>query len=157
MRSAQYRAPCLLVVLGVLTLAAWSEADEPTGDGTVASTVPATSPETTTATPIAPPLYPGLGDTVTLLTPQSGGGERPLLEWEPVSGADRYVVYLYAPSGDTYWVWMGFDTAVFVGGNPQLRAGASGPSVVDGMAWAVAAKTFNGVSIAVSELRPIAP
>lgn len=105
----------------------------------------------------AEPLFAGLDGSVTLLTDTSGGGPRPLLEWEAVADADHYSVYVYAPDGDVYWVWTGHDTSVPVGGAPQIADGAPGPSVTDGMTWAVLAHDADGVPLAVSEQRPIAP
>ncbi|HUG48045.1 MAG TPA: hypothetical protein VMP67_06495 [Candidatus Limnocylindria bacterium] len=92
-----------------------------------------------------------------LKTPTSGGGSRPLLEWEPVADADHYGAYVYAPEGIIYWAWAGRETSVHVGGEPQLREGAPGPSIVDGMTWAVIAYDPDLIPIAVSELRPISP
>lgn len=103
------------------------------------------------------PMFAGLDGTVTLLTETSGGGLRPLLEWEPVDEADHYAAYLYAPNGDVYWAWTGHGTSVHVGGEPQLRDGASGPSVVEEMTWAVMAHDGDGLPLAVSQQRPIAP
>ena len=129
---------------------------------TTASDSTTSQPEATTTTATAPagmgePLFDGLDASVTLLTASSGGGGRPLLEWEAVPGADLYVVFLYAPSGEVYWVWSGASTSVHVGGEPQLAEGSAGPSVAAGMSWAVVAHDADQLPIAVSELRPIDP
>jgi hypothetical protein len=102
-------------------------------------------------------MFEGLDGGIVLRTPTSGGGERPLLEWERSAGAEHYVVFLYAPSGEAYWVWSGDDTSVHVGGEPQLGPGSPGPNVVEGMSWAVIAYDADMVPVAVSERRPIAP
>lgn len=107
--------------------------------------------------PAAEPLFAGLEESVTLLTETADGGHRPLLEWEPVADADHYSAYLYAPSGEVYWAWTGRDTSVPVGGAPRIDDGAPGPSVTDGMTWAVLAHDAAGLPLAVSEQRPIAP
>lgn len=114
-------------------------------------------PTTTTMAVSEEPLFEGLGETIVQLTPLSGGGPRPELAWEPVDGADHYSVYLYAPSGAVYWIWFGTDTSIHVGGEPQLNDGAPGPSVIDGMSWAVMAHDADQLPISVSPERPIAP
>ena len=97
------------------------------------------APPTAVETELAQPEYLSYLDAVTLLTTASGGGTRPILAWEPVAGADRYGVYLYAPSGRLYWSWQGRETSVPVGGVPQLREDAIGPSVIERMTWMVIA------------------
>ena len=123
------------------------------------SSAPTGDPEDGTDSPdvAASPLFGGIAGGVVLKTPSSGGGSRPLLEWEPVTGADHYGVYLYAPGGDIYWAWTGRETSIHVGGEPQLREGAPGPRVAEGMSWAVIAYDADLLPTAVSELRPIAP
>ena len=96
-------------------------------------------------------------DRITLITPLSGGGTRPVMEWEPFEGADRYGVYLYAPGDRLYWSWQGRETSVPVGGFPQLREDALGPSIADGMTWMVIAYDADQFPLAASELRPISP
>lgn len=150
------RASWILVV-AVMIVAACGDADTATttstsqasGDSTTTSTVVASEPQA--------PLFAGVDGTIALITSESGGGIRPLLEWEPVAGVDHYGVYLYAPGGSIYWSWTGTVTAVHVGGEPQLRDGAPGPSIVDGMSWAVIAYDADLLPIAVSPQRPIAP
>ena len=105
----------------------------------------------------AQPEYLSFLDPVALLTPTSGGGTRPILAWEPVPGADRYGVYLYAPSGRLYWSWQGRETSVPVGGLPQLREDAIGPSVVDGMTWTVIAYDADQFPLAAGGPRAIGP
>ena len=133
------------------------------GDGSTPSGASTTLPGGSVATTApevdqpGPPMFAGLDGAIVLQTPASGGGERPLLEWEPSAGAEHYVVFLYAPSGEAYWVWSGDDTSVHVGGEPQLGPGSPGPDVVEGMSWAVIAYDADMVPVAVSERRPIAP
>lgn len=91
------------------------------------------------------------------VTPESGGGTRPLLEWEAVDGAHMYSVVLLTPSGEAYWAWEGTATAVHVGGEPQLEEFAAGPSVVPGMSWSVAAYDDEFHVIAVSQRMEISP
>lgn len=106
--------------------------------------------------PSDPPRLTGL-PPVELSTEQSGGGDRPLLEWVPVEGVDVYGVYLYAPDESIYWTWQGYETSVFVGGETQLPDSMPGPSVVDGMTWSVVGFDADFLPVAVSDVRPIAP
>jgi len=103
------------------------------------------------------PFLNGFDRGVVLATAPEGGGNRPLLEWSSVSGADHYGVYLYAPSGKLYWSWRGRELSVYVGGAVQIGDHAAGPAVVVGMNWAVVAYDANLNPIAASGLRPIGP
>lgn len=96
---------------------------------------------------------PGLA----LLTPMSGAGPRPELAWEPVDGAFFYNVVVLDPTGRGYWGWEGTDTSVHVGGEPVIKEGLSGPSVIDGMTWQVSAYDSDQNLIALSHQQPIAP
>lgn len=154
----------VLIVVGALLVAACGDDDATpttattaTPGGTATTTADGATTTTTVAETERPPLFEGLDGTVTLLTAESGEGTRPLLEWEEFPGADHYAVFLYAPSGAVYWSWAGRETSVHVGGEPQLREGASGPSVIEGMSWAVMAYDADLLPLAVSEQRPIAP
>jgi len=148
----------LLVAAVALVFAGCGGGDGSTTSG-ASTTLPGGSVATTApeADQPGPPMFEGLDGGIVLRTPTSGGGERPLLEWEPSAGAEHYVVFLYAPSGEAYWVWSGDDTSVHVGGEPQLGPGSPGPNVVEGMSWAVIAYDADMVPVAVSERRPIAP
>ena len=114
--------------------------------------LPSALPEPTRAS-----LFAGFDEEVVQLSPESGQGIRPLLEWEAVDGADHYALFLFAPDGAAYWAWMGPQTSVHVGGEPQLREGAPGPSIIDGMSWLVFAYDEGGLPIAMSPVRPISP
>jgi hypothetical protein len=127
-----------------------------TGGSSPGSTTTTTT-TTTTTVPLGPPLFEGLDGVVTLKTPESGGGNRPVLEWDPFEGAVRYTVAVYAPDGRIYWSWATANTSIPVGGEPQLRADAPGPSVTAGMTWATVAYDADDLPIAVSEAKPIAP
>jgi hypothetical protein len=123
---------------------------------TIATTAaPATTTTTTTTVP-GDALLAGL-EPITLNTPESGGGIRPELSWEPVAGADHYAVYVYAPNGRIYWSWQGRETSVPVGGRPVLPDAATGPSVVDGMTWAVVAYDTALQPVGSSAVVPIGP
>ena len=51
-----------------------------------------------------------------MLTASSGGGTRPLREWEPVAGASLYSVVVYDADGEAYWATITDNSATFVGG-----------------------------------------
>lgn len=91
------------------------------------------------------------------LTAVSGGGSRPMLEWTALDGADRYFVFVNAPSGGVYWAWRTSETAVPVGGFPQLDEDAAGPAVSEGMTWVVMALDAEGNVVGISPRRPISP
>lgn len=92
-----------------------------------------------------------------LLTPVSGSGTRPILEWTEVSGADHYLVSVKTAEGNGYWAWRTESTSVPVGGLPRLNEQAAGPRIVAGMTWSVIALDESGAIIAASNHRPIAP
>jgi hypothetical protein len=147
-----------LAVLLAFVLAVAACGDDDAGTPTTTEAAGTTGAGATAVPPPSgPPLLAGVDGTMTLLTPTSGEGIRPLLAWAPVSTADHYALFLYAPSGEVYWSWSGTATEVHVGGEPQLRDGASGPSVVEGMSWAVIAYDAGMLPIAASEIRPVSP
>lgn len=94
---------------------------------------------------------------IDLLTPESGEGIRPEFSWEPIDRAFFYNVVLLDPAGRGYWGWEGTTTAVHLGGEPAIKDGLSGPSVIDGMTWQVAAYDDDFNLIALSHRKPIAP
>ena len=154
----------LLSVLMVLILTGCGQADiSAPGEGTV----PAESNQDSTNSPAAPTSEPVEDsspsdflehlDRITLLTPTSGSGPRPTLEWEAVDGADRYGVYLYAPGGELYWSWQGRETEIPVGGRPRLVDDALGPRVIDGMTWTVIGFNADQVPVAAGGPQSIAP
>jgi len=156
----------LLTVVAVMTIFAASCS----GPETTAPTSSTASP-TSDTTPNAPNtandtdadstdsvIRAALGiPPVTLLTPESGGGSRPELAWAVVDGAFFYNVVLLDPTGRGYWGWEGTAAAVHVGGEPVIKEGLSGPSVIDGMTWQVAAYDDDQNLIALSHRQPIAP
>lgn len=156
-RGIRWVAAAIMIVAAACSGDDSSADDENPDTGREVTSGETTDDETETAEPAGDPLFAGLDDTVALVTDTSGGGERPLLEWESVDGADHYSLYLYGPSGDVYWSWTGHDTAVHVGGEPRLDDGVPGPSVADGMSWSVLAHDAAGLPLAVSEQRAIAP
>lgn len=144
------------------TSAVTTPADTDSTAATTEPASPATTAPTATTQPVATtePPEPFYGDFEVVIaqhTPESGGGLRPRLIWDAVDGADHYAVYLYAPSGEAYWAWRGRETEVFVGGATQLADGSPGPSVSDGMSWAVVAYDADLLPVAASPMRSITP
>ena len=160
--GAGQHAAALLVMLA----AACGGTGNPTGLPTTTVHPTAVPPATTTEPPVTAPsplpsageqLFGDFGTVVTLHTSTSGGGGRPLLDWQQVAGADHYGLYVYAPDGRIHWAWTGRETSIHVGGEPQLREGAPGPRITEGMSWAVVAYDADMLPITTSEIRPISP
>jgi hypothetical protein len=103
-----------------------------------------------------PPVIDGL-DPIVLLTPASGGGQRPLLEWEPVPGAVVYMVVVYGVDGSATWSTITEATSIYVGGRQPIPEANSGPRITDGSSWVVYADDVDGLVIAASGRAPIAP
>jgi len=105
---------------------------------------------TTTTTAVESPLASEVGlESMVLLTPTEGVGERPDFAWEPVAGAVRYQVTVLTADGALYWAWSGEETSVPLGGFPKLVDGAAGPRVVSGMTWTVVAFDGDMIPLAV--------
>jgi len=118
---------------------------------------PTTTPiETTTTTEASPPVITG-ADAIEQVTPTSGGGSRPLLEWVPVDGAATYFVILYTESDEPYWSAVTSEPSTFVGGPLQIPTDRTGPTVAEGYRWAVYADDAEGNLLAASPLRTIEP
>jgi hypothetical protein len=156
------RITALLLVIGVLAGCGGDDATPTTttAPGTAATTTSAAiGTTTTTAGEVDEVDLPGrLGlPEITLLTPTSGGGTRPILEWEAVDGAAGYEVALNGPGGGIYWAGWATGTSIPVGGEPLVDPAYSGPSVSAGMTWSVAAYDADGYLVAISNMRPISP
>ncbi len=154
----------LLSVLLVLILPGCGQADiSAPGEGTV----PAERNQDSTKSPAAPTSEPVEAtdlpdflehlDRIRLLTPTSGNGPRPVLQWEAADGADRYGVYLYDSEGELYWSWQGRETKIPVGGRPRLVENALGPRVAEGMTWTVIGFDAEQLPVAAGGSRSIAP
>ena len=92
-----------------------------------------------------------------ILTPASGGGERPVLEWASVDGADTYDVVALTADGEPYWAWVGQTNSVVFGGGDG-DAGPGQLAVVYGpLTWTVAAFGADGALLALSDPAPLAP
>lgn len=160
------------ILLSALILASCTtneqEADQTSAPSTSLVTVTSVGATVTTGPPDTsdgssdpvvtdPPLIDRIGlARLTLLTPESGGGERPLLAWQPADGATLYYVLVFDPEGRTYWAWSTASTSVFMGG-ADLKLSIDIPRIADGMTWAVLAIGADDLPVAQSERRPIAP
>jgi len=91
---------------------------------------------------------------VTLLAPGAlEAGRAPTFEWSAVDAAAAYRLSVLGPDGPT-WAWQGGTTSVRYGGVPN---GTSGPSLLPGSWWSVAALAGDDTVLALSELRAVAP
>lgn len=174
MDELRNRAGICLVALALAGCSATaSEAEDPTTTGEAPEATTEASPDatseggpTTTAAPnsttttettigvVAPTIDL---QSIETSTPASGEGPRPELRWEPVPDAELYLVTVFDPSGAPYWAWQGETTSVHVGGEPQLRPEAAGPSVIDGMSWEVIAVDGELGLLAESERQELSP
>jgi len=154
----------LLSVLLVLILPGCGQADisAPGEEAVLAENEQgmSTSPATPSLEPVEATDLPDFLehlDRITLLTPTSGNGPRPILKWEAAAGADRYGVYLYDSDGELYWSWQGRETEIPVGGRPRLVENALGPRVSEGMTWTVIGFDAEQLPVAAGGSRSIAP
>jgi hypothetical protein len=96
--------------------------------------------------------------TIELTTRTKGRGERPALSWSPIAGAADYRVVLLDASRRPFWSWEGTTSTVVVGATEKpMPPAASGPRVVKGSTWSVAALDGAGQPIALSAPRAINP
>ncbi len=125
----------------------------PVVEEAAATETPSPLPTSTTT-----PLIRGLPQTtpLTLTTATSGVGPRPVLAWEAMDGAALYSVVVHDADGVPYWGWETEDTEVRLG-LTERPVEAPGPRITEGMTWSVVAHDREGVPVAASEVRPIAP
>lgn len=123
---------------------------------------PSTAEPTTTSTgPSTPPTE--LADldaiaTITVTTPTSGNGERPLLSWDPVESAAGYALTLIRSDGQAYWAWTGTEPQVWLGGSATPPpTDASGPVLAEPMTMRVVAVDADGAIFAASQPTEITP
>ena len=104
------------------------------------------------------PFLPIPGPAIGLLTPEQGVGPLPRFEWTPVTGAARYLLFVFDTSGQMYWGWEGTATSVYLGGlDRPPTPGRMGPTLDAPMSWAVVAYDAGGHLVASSPRRPIVP
>lgn len=90
------------------------------------------------------------------LTPTTGVGGRPLIEWSAFDDAHAYELTVFGAGGTIYWSAVGPETSIYLGGAPASDQ-SPGPQIQDGMTWAVVALDADGNVIAQSRIRPINP
>jgi Tol biopolymer transport system component len=99
----------------------------------------------------------GLKKVVVLGPPERNAGKTPVFAWKPVRGASTYQLVVLAPDGPL-WAWQGEQTKVRLGGLPgKPPPGLSGPILVAGSCWSVAALDDAGHVVAASDLRRASP
>lgn len=161
------RGPLALWLAGALSAAACSGAATDTSSPDDVASVVAVEPSPTSdaatseladdAAVEAEAFVAGLHDDVIVqTTPVSGGGDRPVLAWEEFDGAADYLVVVHDPDDQPYWAWTTADTQVRVGLTERPDT-APGPRVAEGTSWVVIARDAEGVPLASSPRRPIAP
>ncbi len=119
---------------------------------------PTEAPPDVESTPDPPTVGGVLGvGAVEIVTAASGGGERPLLEWNAVEGADEYHVVALAAFGGPYWAWVGQATSVVFGGGDAGSDPGQLATVFEPLTWTVAAFDPDGNLLALSAPSPLAP
>lgn len=66
------------------------------------------------------------------------------------------VVFVHDPDDQPYWAWTTSDTQMRVGLTDRPET-APGPRVVDGTSWVVIVRDADGLPVASSPRRPVAP
>jgi len=114
-----------------------------------------TTPTPTSTTTVAP-VEPLINDATLIptLTPPVVEMLRPVLEWEPIEGADSYSVVVLDEAGEPYWAWSGTESEIVLGGAPSSDFGI-GPIIGVDYSWSVAAFDADGVFLAISGEVPI--
>ena len=119
---------------------------------TTADTVADSTTTTTTVAPVEPLINEA--QLIPLVTPEVVDMLRPVLEWDPVDGADSYSVVVLDDAGEPYWAWSGPESEITLGGAPSSDFGV-GPIIGVDYSWSVAAFDADGVFLAVSGQVPI--
>lgn len=144
-------------------------ADTNTIDPIVSSTTLATDEDTTTSVLSEEPtttttvadsfefFLPGVDvPEIEQLTPTTGVGGRPLIEWGSFEDAHAYELTVFGAGGTIYWSAVGPETSIYLGGAPASDQ-SPGPQIQEGMTWAVVGLDADGKVIAQSRIRPINP
>ncbi len=115
--------------------------DDGSGDeGSLDDESTGTSEPLDDATPVIPDVEPILtgAPQILTLTPVVVDRLRPTLSWEPVDGAMEYSVVVLDDAGDPYWMWLGSDSEVPLGGVESSDFGV-GPIIGTDYTWSVVA------------------
>ena len=158
---------CLVLALGAAACSGGdgSPSTVPPGDTTTSTgeqttSVPDDGGSSTTTEAPPPQAGPAVlaleGADPIVLTTEAGGGQRPMLTWEPVAGTDIYAVFVYTADGDPYWAARTPEAQLRVGG-VEIPDSAVGPRIADGYRWMVYAIDADGQLITSSELGTLTP
>jgi hypothetical protein len=137
------------------------------GTGEPAGSVPSSTTPPTTTSAAAPagsagqsvqPIDVGLAALELLEPATSGVGSRPTFRWSAVPGASSYLLAIVTAENEPVWAWQGVATEVVLGGWDEVPpAGAPGPVLGGASSWFVVALDAQGLPLANSGLRPVAP
>lgn len=132
-----------------------NEATVPSDDASVTTASTVSDATTSTTVAEAVPIEPLINGAalISTLTPVAVETLRPMLEWEPVDGADSYSVVVLDETGEPYWVWSGSESEVPLGGSSSDFG--IGPIIGIGYSWSVAAFATDGEFLAISGEVPI--
>ncbi len=104
------------------------------------------------------PIELGLAPILLVGPAVTGAGDRPEFSWEPVAGAATYTLAVLSTADEPLWAWEGPGTAVILGGWPTAPIPAApGPLLMGDATWFVVGFDAQGVPIANSVMRPVAP
>ena len=104
------------------------------------------------------PIELGLTPLLLIGPAVTGAGERPEFSWEPVAGAATYSLAILTAADEPLWAWEGAGTTVILGGWATTPIPAApGPLLTADAKWFVVAFDAQGLPIANSVMRPIAP
>lgn len=129
-----------------------------------ASTAPTSAVASSTLAPTAgedqpgEPIELGLAPLLLIGPAVTGAGDRPEFSWEPVAGAASYALAILSVADEPLWAWEGAGTVVILGGWPTAPTPAApGPLLTVDSKWFVVAFDPQGLPIANSVMRPVAP
>lgn len=146
--------------LAASLIAAASFAPRVGGASTAPSTTVASSAPAPDASEDQPgePIELGLAPVVLNSPAVTGAGDRPEFSWGPVAGAATYALVILSVADEPLWAWEGAGTVVILGGWPTAPTPAApGPLLTVDSKWFVVAFDPQGLPIANSVMRPVAP
>ena len=154
------RRLAIITACGVSLVAAASITPQIGGASTAPTTVVASSAPASAASQDQPgePIELGLAPVLLVGPAVTGAGDRPEFSWDPVAGAATYTLAVLTVADEPLWAWEGAGTAVILGGWPTTPIPAApGPLLTADAKWFVVAFDAQGLPIANSVMRPIAP
>ena len=154
------RRLAIITACGASLVAAASITPQIGGATTSPTTVVVSSAPASAASQDQPgePIELGLGSVLLIGPALTGAGDRPEFSWDPVAGAATYALAVLTVADEPLWAWEGVSTAVILGGWPATPIPAApGPLLIADAKWFVVAFDAQGVPIANSVMRPVAP